>query len=133
MQTIQTDTQPARTTVPSWRRASRTRVLIAVAAVLVAVLGAAFYISSTDRPVQSVEPQVQQMSPEDITADLVRRGLIPAQTLQPAKESTEEITQDLVNQGLIPSQTLEPASKSREELTRDLVRQRLIPAQTLDD
>ena len=132
MQTTKTDSRP-RVAVPSQRRASRTRMIVIAIGVLVAVLGSALYLASSDPSEQSVERQVPQMSREDITGDLVRRGVIPAQTLEPAETSRDEITQSLVEQGLIPAQTLEPAAKSRQELTRDLVRRGLIPAQSLSD
>ena len=65
--------------------------------------------------------------------DLVNRGLIPRQSLEPAPQSRDAVLQDLVNRGLIPRQSLEPAPQSRDAVLQDLVNRGLIPRQALDD
>ena len=80
----------------------------------------------------SPELQAIDTSPTAVTRDLVNRGLIPRQSLEPATQSMDTNLQDLVNRGLIPRQTLEPASQSDTNL-QDLVNRGLIPRQTLDD
>lgn len=110
-----------------------TRGMIAGGAAVILLVSAlvvsAFLISGD----QAAQPTVRTVDSEAIMRDLVNRGLIPSQALQPASPSREAITRDLVNQGLIPSQTLEPASPSREAITRDLVNRGLVPKQTLND
>ena len=59
----------------------------------------------TGKPPATVAPR----SMDQITRDLVDRGLIPRQTLEPAPLTMDQITRDLVDRGLIPRETLEPA------------------------
>lgn len=59
-------------------------------------------------------------------------------TSQPAVRAAptvdaRSITEDLVNRGLIPRQSLEPAPQSRDDIVRDLVDRGVVPAATLDD
>ena len=109
-----------------------TRGMIAGGAAVILLVSAlvvtAFLISGD----QTTQPTVRSVDSEAIMRDLVNRGLIPSQALEPASLSREAVTRDLVNRGLIPSQALEPASPSREAITRDLVNRGLIPKQTLN-
>jgi hypothetical protein len=55
----------------------------------------------------SPELQAIDTSPTAVTRDLVNRGLIPRQSLEPAPQSMDAKLQDLVNRGLIPRETLD--------------------------
>ncbi len=81
----------------------------------------------------SPELQAIDISPTAVTRDLVNRGLIPRQSLEPAPQSMDTKLQDLVNRGLIPRQSLEPAPQSMDTKLQDLVNRGLIPRQSLDD
>ena len=81
----------------------------------------------------SPELQAIDISPTAVTRDLVNRGLIPRQSLEPAPQSMDTKLRDLVNRGLIPRQTLEHAPQSMDTKLQDLVNRGLIPRQTLDD
>jgi len=62
------------------------------------------YVGSANA--HSPELQAVDSYPTAMTRDLVNRGLIPSQSLEPAPQSMDTRLQDLVNQGLIPSQSL---------------------------
>jgi hypothetical protein len=55
----------------------------------------------------SPELQAIGISPTAVTRDLVNRGLIPRESLEPAPQSMDAKVQDLVNRGLIPRQSLD--------------------------
>lgn len=118
------------TTKRSWKRR-----LIAGAAAVALALGAISYANSGEETTHTNVPTVdsQTTSRDDIVRDLVNRGLVPSQALDPAPSSKEEIVRELVNRGLVPRQALDPASISREEILRELVNRGLIPRQSLSE
>ncbi|MDP2291045.1 MAG: hypothetical protein Q8M22_07625 [Actinomycetota bacterium] len=64
-------------------------------------------------------------------AGLARLGEA-ADDAAPPERSQAEITGDLVNRGLIPRQALDPAPRSQDALRRELVSRGLIPRETLE-
>ena len=113
-----------------------TRRMIAIGAptLVAAIVALAAVVQSsghqTSQPAVRAAPSVDARS---ITEDLVNRGLIPRQTLQPAPQTRDDIVQDLANRGLIPSQALQAAPQSHDAIVRDLVNRGLVPAAALDD
>jgi hypothetical protein len=78
------------------------------AAALVVVATSAAAIHNTDHDSAELPAPTQHVVDERATLqDLVDRGLIPAQSLQPAPLSREDKLRDLVNRGLIPRQALD--------------------------
>jgi hypothetical protein len=78
------------------------------ATVLVASLALAAILPNigdrTTRPEGPAEPVVDDQA---TLSDLVNRGLIPRQTLEPAPPAADDTLRDLVNRGLIPPETLD--------------------------
>ena len=88
----------------------RTRRMLAIsAAAIVTVAAVAAVVSKTDHESTSFAAPVSAMTMEQKLQDLVDRGLIPRQVLEPAPPTMEQKLQDLVDRGLIPPQALEQA------------------------
>jgi len=134
--TINDVTVPARRTRsfgPS-RMPTRRLITIGAPALAVAIVALAAVVQSSDHQTsQAAVRAAPSVDARSITEDLVNRGLIPRQTLEPAPQSPDDIVRDLVNRGLIPRQTLEPAPQSRNDIVQDLVDRGIVPAATLDD
>ena len=85
---------------------------VAVGFALLAVLaaGAVVYWVASDEPARvGVGPlPTTDRSHEEILQDLINRGLIPSQSVEPAPRNQDEMIRDLINRGLIPAQTLGP-------------------------
>ena len=92
------------------RSPARMRKMLAIgAAVIVMVAGLAAVLTKTDQERTPPAAPASAVSMDEKLQDLVVRGLIPRQALQPAPLTREERLQDLVVRGLIPRQALEPA------------------------
>ena len=74
-----------------------------------AIYGNVFPTEPSVQSVNAHSPELRAVdtSPTAVTRDLVNRGLIPRQSLEPAPQSMDAKLQDLVNRGLIPRQTLD--------------------------
>lgn len=79
------------------------RLLLGAATVPLALAGLARLGEAAD------DAAAPQRSQAEITHDLVNRGLIPRQTLDPAPRSHDAMRRELVSRGLIPRETLEAA------------------------
>ena len=110
----------ARKKSQSVRRApSRTAITIGATLFLGATVALGAIVLSDDEPSprpQQPAPTVEARAREDNTRDLVERGLIPAQSLEPtpqwlADQQRDLAQRELVERGLIPPQSLEPAPK----------------------
>ncbi len=60
-------------------------------------------------------------SPVESTRDLVNRGLVPRQALDPAMRSHDVLRRELVIRGLIPRETLDPAPTAPPAAEADAV------------
>ena len=112
---------------------ARTRRMLAIgAAAIVTVAGFAAVVTKTDQERTPPAAPTSAVSMDEKLQDLVVRGQIPRQALQPAPLTRDERLQDLVVRGLIPSQALQPAPLTREQKLQDLVVRGLIPRQALE-
>ncbi len=125
-------TQPAKFATD--RRPTRTMIAIGAATMLAAAAVSIGIVRSSDdaRPRCRRFDHGRTPNCESITQDLVDRGQIPPQTLDPRPLSPDEILRDLVDRGQIPPQSLDPRPLSRDEILRDLVDRGQIPPQSLD-
>lgn len=83
----------------------RSRIGSIVAAVLVAVVASsAVAQTSGDSTPRSQSPRTA--TTYEALRDLVSRGLVPRQALEPARMSDEEQLRDLVNRGIVPRHAL---------------------------
>lgn len=114
------------------RRPTRRMIGATTLVVGIVALGAVVQHAGRQAP-EPAEHAAPTADARPTTEDLVNRGLVPRQTLQPARPSRDDIVRDLVNRGLVPSQTLQPAPQSRDDIVQDLVDRGLVPAATLDD
>ncbi len=111
----------------------RTRRMLAIgAAAIVTVAGFAAVVTKTDQERTPPAAPTSAVSMDEELQDLVVRGQIPRQALQPAPLTRDERLQDLVVRGLIPRQALQPAPLTRDERLQDLVVRGLIPRQALE-
>ena len=137
----------ARVATTTARNAGRTRARTIVAAGATLVVGAtvafgAIALSGSEAAPRPARPAATAPVGADVERELVERGLIPRQSLEPAPDWHAELMRelaerDLVERGLIPRQSLEPAPEwyaelMRELARRDLVERGLIPRQSLD-
>ena len=86
-----------------------THRMIALGAAAIVAVGASAAViqisgNETAPPAARTEHVVDAQA---VTRDLVNRGLIPAESLEPAPQSRDAVLQDLVNRGLIPRQALD--------------------------
>jgi len=97
----QTGSYPVRKVRRSW--------IVGAAIAFLTVLGVSVLVTSRGQIEDSTVPATESSatSSDDITRDLVSRGLIPAQSLEPGSLSTENFMRDLVSRGLIPAQSLD--------------------------
>lgn len=142
----------ARVATTTARNTDRTRARTIVAAGATLFVGATVAFGAialsrgeaAPRPARpaATAPVRALVDPDFAERDLVERGLIPRQSLEPAPEWHAELVRelaerDLVERGLIPRQSLDPAPEWHAELMRelarrDLVARGLIPRQSLD-
>jgi hypothetical protein len=95
-------------------RTSPARVLVIAAAALAAVTasaGIAWSVTDGGSPARRSATTNAAVDTQAVTRDLVERGLIPAQALEPADApaqliDTAAVTRDLVERGLVPAQSL---------------------------
>ena len=67
------------------------------------------------KPAIPATPTEQTLSARAELENLVNRGLVPRQALEPARTTEREMLEDLVNRGLVPRQALEPVADAEDE------------------
>ena len=107
-------------------------IAIGATAAIAALVTLIVFTQRADHQVER-PTQLPAHSGDDVVRDLVDRGLIPIESLQPLRPAGDDVVRDLVDRGLIPSESLQPAAPSRDDIVQDLVDRGLVPAATPDD